>query len=287
MKRRHRIISIALCIGALSFIPAHAQKPSVDGLHGNVKSIEEHSYKARVRKQQVVNGRSLWEYRGMYDYSTELDSSGRELQTIYRRKNGDTASVRTFTYDSHGAACKLIATSYIKSKWSDSSTYINEYSEDGRLVKRIAPYSWFEPRAEFTYTYDSSEVIIEYVLLPVDTSKTVFESAIYFSNWKIKSKNVYHPNGGLIGYYTYSYDSSWRLTNTFWCNGSGIVLSSLHWKYDENDAILQYEYWDHLRSKHDYHNYKYEFDDHGNWTRCVEYRNGKPVYVKERKISYW
>jgi uncharacterized protein RhaS with RHS repeats len=99
---------------------------------------------------------------------------------------------------------------------------------------------------------------------------------------------LYRPH--LFIYYaeSYEYDNENNLVEEKRYNADGTLYATITYRYDGRKNRTERKYYD----KYDGANgimsaFKYEYDEVGNWIRCVEYNDGVPVLLIEREYTYY
>jgi antitoxin component YwqK of YwqJK toxin-antitoxin module len=275
------LIFVVLC----SCLRVYAQElPVAASFHGTIRSVEEHSYKAKSRHHTIRNGRPQREYSGERDFRLDFDSTGRRRQRTVYTRSGEVERVISYTYDSSSFPAKDLRR-YDPSGKTDSTLYRNSYYPDGKIQRREVHRS--AKRHELTYEHDTSGTIYEYYRNAADASAVPRQSCVYNRNWKPQTTWIYNRKGACIMQAHFEYDTAARLVRKRICNASGVAIHEYRWKYGDKGEVIRYESCNPRGSTCEAWTYKYEFDRTGNWTRRIEYRNGKPVYVKERTLIYY
>lgn len=254
-------------------------------LKGKVKSVREYSYAAKGKNENIRKGKPKREYSLQHDYYVEFD---RQEQKIYRETYNGGVVIKTSTliYDSLGYLTKDIRRNG-KGDVTDSTVITNEINEAGKPIRRISKYSNQPKLTEFTYTYDSIGNIHEsFRRIGTDTSE-LKESAVYDINWRIIKNWVYDMKGKVFSTVEYTYDESGKRTSETFRDNKGGIMIMYRWKFDANGILERREVCDASGKNCEAWTFKYEFDSTGNWIKAIEYRNGKPVFIKERAITYY
>lgn len=86
--------------------------------------------------------------------------------------------------------------------------------------------------------------------------------------------------------YNYSYDPEGNLSGyTVLRNDS--IRGGMNFKYNEKGFVQTQETYSKIRGTSELFNYEYEYDDAGNWIKCVAYTNNKAYVVGLREYTYF
>lgn len=254
-------------------------------LKGKVKSVRENSFAAKGKNENVRKGKPKWEYSGQHDYFVEFDVHG---QKIYKAVYDKGAIIRTltYTYDSLGYLTKETRRND-KGIATDSTLITNVLNGAGKPIKRISRFSDQPTIVEFLYTYDSiGNTHARYRRIAPD-STVLKESAEYDPKWRITKSWVYDLKGNIFSTVEYTYGESGKRTSETFRDKKGAIMIIYRWKYETNGILERREACGPSGQNCEAWTFKYEFDSTGNWIKVIEYRNGKPVFIKERTITYW
>lgn len=117
-------------------------------------------------------------------------------------------------------------------------------------------------------------------------AKTI-ETRQFDSAWHLTKEWFYSNSGSLISFHEYTYNYRGDRISDIVYNPSNQIIVQYYWTYGENEDLIRYEVCGSSRFNCESWTYKYEYDKKGNWISSVDYRNGKPVYIREREITYY
>lgn len=255
------------------------------GLKGNVKSVTESDFKAKLMFGEIQKGNSsgktieTFNEKGNLDTyklldaqdsltaegSYKYDDLGNLVESVhhsynefdnatFRFKKAHTISRQTFMYDSIG-----------------NQTEINFFNQDGSLVQKS--FSLFDEKGnEITEdNYNPDGTLISKIINAYDDASNKTE------------RNNYNPDGSLEAKAIYKYDSKGRLTERYYLNSDLDIDEKYICKYDEKGLII--EELDSLWSA-EKTSYKYDkFDEKGNW--LYRLKMGNEIVITERDIVYY
>jgi len=141
----------------------------------------------------------------------------------------------------------------------------------------------------WTYKYDNKENRVE---------RTGYLSDDFVERWIMK----YNDSGQLVKEYmvnevpdtiptymvkTYEYDNDGRLISLISTDPDTQVNAINRFEYNnKNDLIEHYSKNNFQRGTKEIITYKYTYDSSNNWTQRIEFINGNPTKISERKIEY-
>lgn len=260
--------------------------PRASGFHGKVKSVEQRSYKAKKHHGTLTSGRTAHEFRDEHDFFLNYDSAGRIIsRTLYSNVSKQPFWSINFTYDSAGYVLQTRRYQH-KKGLTHITNYENTFDGQGRLVLRTAHDQVPGPARHWGYAYDTNGFVTEY-----DASDTTnILNGIKLSYTDPRGhllKEWYYSGTKLSAYMECTYDSLGNKTEERMYSRSAKLIYTLRWKYSAQNELERYENCRGNSRTCESWTYKYEYDQMGNWTKSIEYRNGKPVFIKERILTYY
>lgn len=248
-------------------------------LKGNVKSVRQTTYKAVKIGDNVEKGGRKLERKSDLDFFILFNANGNKSEQYLFKADSSLDRKLIYQYDDKG-----------------STTQEDRYDADGTLTHKTA----------FSYTYDSKGKVTERIRTADGRSYTYTskyddkgniiewdadgkpESAYkYDGNGKVIEVAYYKADGGADWRYTYTYDSNGnKYEETWYQSGTKFVMKYL-WKYDDKGNVVGCVWVDSKNKSRKQFQWSYEYDKHGNWTKQIEYRKDKPVFVTERQLAYF
>lgn len=281
-------MNLRLLLFLLTCSTLHAQDyPRAAEFHGKVKSVEERSYKARKHHGTITSGRAAHEYSGELDFMLGYDSLGRTIsRTMYSNRSGQASWSIQYSYDSAGNAVQSRRYQH-KQGLTNMTNYVNTYDQQGRLIFRTAkdPEGLEQPRS-WVYTYDANGFITEQLVTDSLHPANGLKMRYLDRNWNALKQWDY-VNTKLTYYMELEYDSSGNKTAERLYHRRGHMVYAYHWKYSAKNELERFENCESSAHNCESWNYKYEYDAAGNWIKRIEYRNGKPRFVRERTLTYY
>ncbi len=263
----------------------HAQEPTASSFNGKVKSVTEHSYKAKKRRGEIVKGRPAHEYSWQSDFAIRYDSTGLVDSRALYSKSGECTSVTIFYYDKH----RLMTRQYIvgdSKKSPINFDYINEYDDSNKVKKRTVRRRIGDPLIVYFYSHDSRGNIYETKQVSEGFPMKTVDTRQFDSVWHVTKEWFYSKTGSLISRHEYTYNYRGEMTSEIVYDPSNKIIVQYNWIYGENDDLITYEVCTSSLFNCEAWTYKYEYDKSGNWVKRIDYRNGKPVFIKERQFIY-
>lgn len=282
---RSAIIALFLFAGSTFLAAQVTNEPDYHSFAGRIKSVEEHSFRAKSRFGKNVKGRPRREYNWQRDYLIGYDSNGvKREKFIYVRGKVISRHI-SYQYDAHGFLVKEIVRN-ARHRIVDSTSYVNTYNDSGQLVKRIVRRSSDKSAAEFRYQYDISG-IQESFLRTGSNPEQLQPTRKFDRNWRTIAWWTYTETGKPMVRHAYVYDTNGQISvDSIFLPWTHLIMVR-KWKYAPDGLLMRKEVCSAGRSNCESWTFKYTYDSKGNWTRAVEYRNGQPVFIKERTLTYF
>jgi len=254
-------------------------------LKGKVKTCTEICFKALKRNDSIVAGAHKKENQTNYNYTIHYDSIGR----ITRRDELDIFGDKIirkhlYSYNAEGYAAEQSIIAGRGSMIKDVKYYY-QFNEHRKLIRQKTISSDHPDTLITIYVYQGNYKVSESKLCK-DTQETLpyrcFDSA-----GRVTKQWEYNLRGKLLGYYEMKYDSTGNLIEqkVFDAHGKNYMIYS--WKYLPAGYPERYEIREPGSNNFEAWTYRYEYDTSGNWVKRIDYRNGKPVYIREREIIYY
>ena len=256
-------------------------------LQGKVKSITQNTFNAIDKFGEIVKGEKYFnKFIGETSNSYSLENSYTEFnKNGFLIKSLESSWVRFF-YDKNN---RLIEDRYYHDGFITYNSNKYKYDEKGLLLE-INSFS--------NQKLDSLIFKKKYIY---DIEGNNIEQNFYNSKGELdgKSKIKYH-NNEIVEIKNYNEDGTCWNKDIYDENGNVIVVDLIddsgkiflkkESEYNEKNLIVE------LKNIHnngtkiiEYKTeYKYtKFDSNDNWIERIEYDNGKPIYIVERKIEYY
>lgn len=226
-------------------------------LKGKVKSIKETSFEAIEKDGEIITGKRAkpsWKkdsYRG-FNRKRELTE-----ELIYN-SNGSLRSISTFKSLNNNSVLESIfqPTGELKFK------QIANFNDNGKLVEKIRFNLDGETLVRNLYLYDENGNRIE--------------DKQYFNTDKdpsIKTEYKYDALGNKIEEYMYNPEDN--------------LIAKWFSKYDDQNSLVEENYYYADGSLSAQEIYFYEFDKKGNWIQQIVVSQGVPKYIVIREIRYY
>ena len=270
---------LILSVAKSQTIPAHGE------FRGNVKSVEEHSYAARGKPGNYRKGHRRREFRTEHDFKVYFDRNGLQLtKEIFGRSNRPLLT-QTSRYDSTGQLISTV-TRYGNNRVKDSTGYKHYCDSSGRRFKTVVLRMNSSFSTVYYYRYDQELNCSEYERKTGASEDSLRLFRTFDHNGRMLTSMDYQGERLLV-LEKFTYDALGRMiSDSSFFGNLNTPATILKWKYDTSGHVERYEIVN-KRSSPESWTYKYEFDEHGNWIRSIEFRNGKAVFIKERTITYY
>lgn len=254
---------------------------------GRVKSCNEQCYRAKGREGYIDKTVHSRPANTGNDFEIQYDSLGKKLHKIEFDIDGESIKRKHYyTYDGYNQ----LAEARIVSKFGTlimSTRYWNTVDSSGRLLGRYIDYSDNTSSIGFIYSYSANGRVSEYFLPKSGFPQKQLPSRESDSAGNVIKYWSYTQNGKLIGYAVLTYDSVGNKIQEALYDKHDFNYLNYSWKFDGGHDPVRHEICKENSNNCEHWTYKYEYDKIGNWTSRTEYRNGKLVYVTERKFTYW
>ena len=267
-------------------VQLQAQSPKSSEFHGRVKSVEEHSFKAKDVKGEIQKGKPGREYSTDLDFIMEYDSSGRPSKRTWISMKGKVTKKIYYTYDAAGLLVNE-KTVDANEKPIVAFSYSREFNSSGKLTRMMVTVSGVSTATTFRYTYDAKNNQYEVRETGEGSPMKTIDTRTFNSQSQIIRQWIYTPKNEIWGHEDYTYDDRGNCIEKTTYNSGNAIIIIYRWKYDALNNLVRYEVCGTTGQNCEAWTYKDEVDAQGNWTRRVEYRNGKPVFVKTRSITYY
>lgn len=255
MKNLLFILSI-LIIGCADKKVPH---PFDDNLKGNVKSVEQITYKAKEAFGELVKGEREYSYD---DGFTEYNEYGRETKKEHPTPEGQFEIMSEYKYDENGLLEKRLFKRRVDSVTTLTIVNYNEFYKDKNLwvVKTFESDSIY--RGQMNRYYDDSGNLLWVDTFDANDVLTEKYKEEWLKGGREMTSTQYNENGELVRSYRFEFDRH-----------KNLLLSEL---YDENGSLY-------YTLKH-----QYTFDDFDNWIQRLDFvdNESKPRSITERNITY-
>lgn len=175
----------------------------------------------------------------------------------------------------------------------DSVGNLTEYSKRGfgGVIKTTYPLTQLNPRKQYDFDFDGDI----WRVLEFDLKQRLINS----------EHNIYGAGGNLVETISYAYseadsgavvertvttyDKKERPVTIDLYSASELLLVSEKIKYDRhgNNIKRTITYYDEESTTVTIEKREYTYDKRGNWTKCLFFMDGKPIYTIERHIDYY
>ena len=252
---------------------------------GKVKQITENQYVAIQRFDKVEKG-DPYRADGDWDQAMKFDENGNLTETTQFATTGEKVGHSTFVYDKKNPQRKLWQYDYDADGKMANKTQINyddkldevkqyiQYDVDGNVTG--SQYIEYSPdkKVRTTSEFSGGGALQDKIVEELDGSYPV-------------STKIISAKDALTNYHTDVYSHGLRDSTIAYDPQSGKVLMRVGFTYDKNGNQLTQTGVDGGGEAFLPEHWEYEYDQKGNWTRCVHFVGEKPVTVTERFIEYY
>lgn len=248
-------------------------------LYGNVKSITENNFFAVEKFGEIFKGDTFSE---LTDSSyIEFNTNGYIIKSfLFLREKND-----------YNDKNQLITKQYLSKDLKTVTTETYKYDNKGYLIESNSDFS----KDKTKYLNDKDGNCIE--LNQYDSIGNLFNKVktnISFNKEgnRIEERKSYNDDGSFSNHFKTIFDKNGNEIESCFYDESGKIYQKINSKYNRQNLLIEYiekleyqknvsEEWTKLIK------YKYtKFDSNKNWTEKIEYKNGKPIQIIERKIVY-
>lgn len=96
----------------------------------------------------------------------------------------------------------------------------------------------------------------------------------------------YNFKGEKTSLFNYTYNDEGMLSS-YNVTRADTVRGGMNFSRNEQGIMIQQEVFNSIKGTSETTSYEYEYDDAGNWTKCVAYQNEKPFMVAVREYKYY
>jgi hypothetical protein len=253
-------------------------------LKGNVKSVSEISYKAKMRTGEIKKRKRAREYRWQRDFLVTFNEKGQKSSRILYNRNGSVFQSTTYSYNVQGDLLAFQTTD-AKGRVNGSVTYNYQYNDSAQKVKAVMHDALTKKSYVFRYTRETDGSTKTYRLYENNSQDSILVRS-FDKRGNLASLFLYGKNQNVLWKYTYTYNEQGSPTEELVYSGTELAIV-YKWKYDALGNLTEYNVCRPSGENCEVWTYKYAFDMQGNWIKATEYRNGKPVFIKERQIVYF
>jgi hypothetical protein len=189
---------------------------------------------------------------------SKLNSAGNPTQSIVMNERGNVQEKTVYLYDEKE---RLVRQSGYDAKGKMSENCYYTYNND--VLNEYLGFGEYENK-KIVYKYDALKNPVE--LLVYDSKTNVFLEKI-----------------------TQQFDKNKNLTEISYWDEKNVLKSSVSYRYDEKDNLLEYTVSDTDKNISDKFSFDYQYDTHNNWTLQIVYKGGgKQAESRiERSIEYY
>ena len=226
-------------------------------LKGKVKSIKETSYEAIQKDGEIVIGKRAkpsWKkdsYRG-------FNRKGELTEELVYNTDGSLRSISTLKTINKNS----VSESIFKPSGELKFRQISNYNDNGKLVEKVRFNLDGETLVRNLYRYDENGNRIE--------------DLQYFNTNENPSIKT-----------TYKYDELGNKVEEFMYNPEDRLIAKWLSKYNDQNSLVEENYYYADGSLSAQEVYSYEFDKKGNWTKQIIVSNEVPKYIVIREIKYY
>lgn len=241
-------------------------------LQKSVKSIEEIRYYPTKYSDSIIKGElsgcTLLEFDKYGNISSrkEFDSNKKLTKRFINKYDYQNLAYQEFEYKD-GDSLNI---------YSESNYSIDSNIKISSVVHRLSNGNILF-KSEFTY--DSMENTIKEIEFE-NGQKNIIEWVNIYDGANLVERKEFLNGSDECSKTLLEYDSLGNVSNKKWINRFGETVFNDSFKYDDFGNVIT------KLAKNNKQTFHYEYDKHNNWTERIEYENGKPWIITERKIKY-
>ncbi len=269
------------------------------------KKLYKYDKKGNEIEQSMYTSKGVLSSR----FVTKYNEDGNKIEEKYSTDLNKYKKIKlkwrnTFKYNEEG---KIIEENRYEKGEELTNKIIYKYNDSGNLTEKNRYDADGNPISKRIYSYDDQGNVVEYKVFEegILDRRVIYKYENGLLNEKseynfkdiLLSKSIYE-NGKRVEikeYYTnedyqlsrlYRYDDNENVIEQCFYQRDGSKYLDWHGKYDNKGNILESVKYDSFGQRWQ-NNYKYEYDKMGNFVKKIEFRNGFPAYIIERKIEYY
>jgi hypothetical protein len=289
----NRIIFIILCISAVSCTSKIKVKTDYERLKlaGNVKLITEIYFLPVIsgdtikRGERASNETSFFESTGdepfsAYETKVYFNNNGNITECLMTETAADFHFKETFDYQDNLLITKL---GLLSGEFFYKEIY--HYDSKNREIERNF--------------YDSEKHLFESVILEYPNKNTIIERIHTGNEYSDFERETQLKNGlpvvsisridsaRIIEQWSGEYDDNNRVILSKFYDSQGNMVQYEKYIYDEFGNELVYSMYSADNELLGKYEYRYKYDEYGNWTQQVSIIDGYPTIIMVRDISYY
>ncbi len=282
MKRNLIYIVASLLMGLVSCGEKQHTDAEDMNLIGKVHKLTEFKYNAVENFGDVIHGDAyreegewdrdvIFNQAGLFDTVRLMTSAGDDVGSITYAYDKEGRKVCERNFDAEGNPIDKSVFFYKKEKLDR----IEKYTVDENISGRVSYEYDDDNNMKYTRFYNFKGELLQTIEQRMSKRGLPAVTKIYgregdLANWREEKYNgegllekltVKDPDGSVVMVASFLYDD----------NGNAVSQTAVD---GQNEAFIP-------------HTWKYEYDDHKNWVKCVEYEGNKPLYVTVRNIEYF
>ena len=171
--------------------------------------------------------------------------------------------------------------------YDDDAFPFTIYNEKGNKIEENHYYSDGSLLDKYTYKYDENGNKIE-VNNYYSDGRLILKITYKYDENGNNIEECYHYEDGILSEkHTYKYDENGNIIERNDYNFSSSLDKKYTYKYDEKGNIIEINNYNSDGRLDSKYTYKYKYDKNNNWIQQVEYKNNKPIQIRERIIEYY
>jgi len=260
---------------------------SKNKLKGNIKSVQQFTYKAIEKFGEITKGEI-----------TRMSLSYMDNTNIIYNPDGNILEKHTYYVQ--------------KDHWS--KTYTCEYSMTGELINMSRLNGVGKSIRKIVFNYDNNGNNNEQTEYKVKNEIEIISNKIIYKYNDNRNKiegNKYISDGTFSKGWIAKYDNKGNILEKKWYKSNKVYYMKQIYQYDEKGNMTEFTKYDEPNGKISFkqtfkyskngdpisksegiedtydETYEYKYDEFNNWVRKVIFINGVPKYIQERDIVYY
>lgn len=269
------------------------------------KVLEETKFMGRekvLEKTQNITGNMAvktlytWDQSGKDNTMITKNNFDNSLLYKFETKYKNHLPVEKITYDSQNIVTERFTYSY-----DDKGNVTDEllYGRDGMLLyKNVFGYDKAGKNKVSEKRYDRDSKLINETLYNYSGGKLSKEETfngkgeteyskkfLFDAKGNVTKESVFENFDNATTTDDHTYDTAGNRVKTVTTKNNKVVLTG-EYKYDDKKGLTESKITDEQGRTIENKSFKHEYDEAGNVVKTITYKDGKPVYINERKITY-
>ncbi|MCB9063781.1 MAG: hypothetical protein H6551_01405 [Chitinophagales bacterium] len=157
-------------------------------------------------------------------------------------------------------------------------------NETGEVIQSEKYMAAADQNTVHTYEFENNRKKAE--KLNINGESWVSKKYTYYDNGRLQQTISFDKNGVVTEVATYVYTFNKNEKTITITDGDGNLQSTLIFRYDNHDNPISRKVVSHAWGHEKNFTYSYEYDKHGNYTKCTMFLSGEKQWTQDRDITY-